>query len=126
MCSIKSSCHHHQNTPSNSSRSLDVFSPSTLLYCSLDLILPPLRLGIWEETDFSQGLPPPKMAHSLSSIFGNCVGYFYCKLRSLPTALSPRRGAHPGGKLDLGWLSSTLFMFLPGTPVTKTDYERKA
>ena len=33
---------------------------------------------------------------------------FYCKLRLLPTALSPRRGAHPGGKLELERHSSTL------------------
>lgn len=52
------------------------------------------------------------------------MGYFYCKLRSLPTALSPRRGAHPEGKVDLGRLYP--FYVLTGTPVTKTDYERKA
>lgn len=61
-CSIKAGRHHHhQNTPSNSSSALGAFSPSTLLYCSLDLILRPLGLELGrKQCDFPQGPAPLK------------------------------------------------------------------
>lgn len=53
-------------------------------------------------------------------------GIFLLQVEITANSLISEERGSPRRKLDLGWLSSTLFMFLPGTPVTKTDYERKA